>query len=180
MNNLKSMIPMILALGVLFLLGAPPKARILPHENELMSRNDALSHHLIPRVVGRLLVPFIVLFGLYVQFHGEFGPGGGFQAGAIVASGLILSSLLEGDISSFSAVPRWTLMAMAAGGAVLYGAVGIAGIVMGGNFLDYSVLSSDPMLGQQTGILIIELGVGVTVCGALLTIFHAINARGRC
>lgn len=166
-------------IGVLFLLGAPIGERFQRPSNEGASLDVTLSHHLIPRVVGRLLIPLIVLFGLYVQFHGEFGPGGGFQAGAIIAAGIMLYTLLEGEQRSFSAVPRWTLMAMAAGGAVLYGSVGVAGIVMGGNFLDYSVLTKDPVLGQQIGILIIEAGVGVTVCGALLAIFHAINARVR-
>lgn len=166
-------------IGVLFLLGAPNGKDNQPSSNESESLNVTLSHHVIPRVVGRLLIPFIVLFGLYVQFHGEFGPGGGFQAGSIIAAGIILYSLLEGEQLAFAAMPRWTLMAMAGGGAVLYGAVGIAGIAMGGNFLDYSVLTKDPVLGQQIGILIIEAGVGVTVCGALLAIFHAINARVR-
>jgi len=167
-------------IGVLFLLGVPRGEGHQPPGNGAAPPDVALSHHLIPRVVGRLIFPFIVLFGLYVQFHGEFGPGGGFQGGAIIAAGIVLYTLLEGENSSFSAVPRWTLVAMAAGGAILYGAVGIAGMVMGGNFLNYSVLSNDPVLGQQMGILIIEAGVGITVCGALLTIFHVINAREHC
>ena len=35
---------------------------------------------IILRVVARAFIPFILLFGLYVQFHGDYGPGGGFQA----------------------------------------------------------------------------------------------------
>ena len=141
------------------------------------SVNHGLRHHLIPQVVGRLLVPFIVLFGLYVQFHGEYGPGGGFQAGAIIASAFILHALLEGESAALLVIPRGVLLGMAAGGALLYGAVGLAGIAMGGNFLDYSVLLDDPVKGQQIGIIVIEAGVGITVCGALLSIFHAFAAR---
>jgi multicomponent Na+:H+ antiporter subunit B len=55
--------------------------------------------------------------------------------------------------------------------------VGLACIWLGGNFLDYSVLSADPVSGQQLGILLIEAGVGMAVCGALLSIFHAFAAR---
>jgi multicomponent Na+:H+ antiporter subunit B len=157
-------------IGVLFLLGTKTSA-IKPSENH------GLRHHLIPQVVGRLLVPFIVLFGLYVQFHGEYGPGGGFQAGAIIATGFILHALLEGEAAALRALPRGALLGMTAGGAMLYGIVGLAGIVFGGNFLDYSVLHSDPVKGQQLGILAIEAGVGITVCGALLSIFHAFTAR---
>lgn len=165
--------------GVLFLLQTPNRktgSRVPPAPIQSDAKLG-LDHHLIPKVVGRLLIPFIVLFGLYVQFHGEFGPGGGFQAGALVAAGFILHALLEGEDNALTAVPQWVLMLMVAGGAILFGAVGLAGIVLGGSFLDYSVLASDPVLGQQIGILVIELGVGITVFGGLLSIFHAFAAR---
>jgi len=165
-------------IGVLFILGGRRGQKSPPsNSNTLLSTAHGLRHHLIPKVVGLLLVPFIVLFGLYVQFHGEYGPGGGFQAGAIVAAGIILYALLEGEEQALKAIPRSALMGMVIGGAMLYGAVGIAGIALGGNFLDYSVLADNPVSGQQIGILIIELGVGLTVCGALLSIFHAFAAR---
>lgn len=161
-------------IGVLFILGVkPPEGR--RHDPEA----SGLKHHLIPQVVGRLLIPFIVLFGLYVQFHGEYGPGGGFQAGALIASGVILYALLEGEAAALRALPQSVLMGLLIGGACLYGGVGIVCMLLGGNFLDYSVLSSNPVLGQQLGILIIEAGVGMAVCGALLTIFHAFASRPR-
>ena len=161
--------------GVLFILGVrPPSGQAV----KLRDEDSGLRHHLIPQVVGRLLVPFIVLFGLYVQFHGEYGPGGGFQAGAIVATGIILYALLEGEAEALRAVPRSVLLGLVVGGALLYGAVGVVCMLMGGAFLEYSVLASDPVFGQQLGILIIEAGVGMAVCGALLSIFHAFAARG--
>ena len=160
-------------IGVLFILSVRP-ARPVEQRSE---ESSGLRHHLIPQVVGRLLVPFIVLFGLYVQFHGEYGPGGGFQAGAIIATGVILYALLEGEAEALRAVPRSVLLGMVVGGALLYGAVGVTCMLMGGAFLDYSVLAADPVFGQRLGILIIEAGVGMAVCGALLTIFHAFAAR---
>lgn len=162
-------------IGVLFLLGARAKERQdLPAPVAL-----GLRHYLIPRMVGRLLIPFILLFGLYVQFHGEYGPGGGFQAGALVAASIILYALLEGENRALQVLPRGVLTGMIAGGALLYGAVGVAGMLLGGKFLDYSVLSSDPVSGQHLGILLIEAGVGITVTGVLLSIFHAFAARGK-
>lgn len=166
-------------IGVLFIFSAGRGKYSLPNNGRSTSTSSGLRHHLIPKVVGHLLIPFIVLFGLYVLFHGEFGPGGGFQGGAIIATGIILYALLEGEAAALKALPRSALMGMMAGGALLYGAVGIAGIVRGGNFLDYSVLTGDPVQGQQIGILIIEIGVGLTVCGALLSIYHAFAARGQ-
>jgi multicomponent Na+:H+ antiporter subunit B len=159
-------------IGVLFILGVPPQGDHAP-----APESAGLRHHLIPQVVGRLLIPFIVLFGLYVQFHGEYGPGGGFQAGALIATGVILYALLDGEEAALRAVPRPLLMALVIGGASLYGGVGLLCILLGGNFLEYSVLSSDPVAGQQIGILLIEAGVGMAVCGALLSIFHAFAAR---
>jgi multicomponent Na+:H+ antiporter subunit B len=162
-------------IGVLFLLAGPRTSDPAAPAN--VAEVPGLSHHLIPRVVGRLLVPFIVLFGLYVQFHGDYGPGGGFQAGALVAAGLILHALLEGEAAALRAVHQRFLVGLIAAGALLYAGVGVAGMLLGGNFLDYSVLATDAVAGQHLGILLIELGVGITVTGVLLAIFHAFAAR---
>ncbi len=162
-------------IGVLFLLSAGKPRRDI---DALADPDDGLRHHLIPRVVGRLLIPFILLFGLYVQFHGEYGPGGGFQAGAIIAAAIILYSLLEGERAALEVLSPRVLMGLVAGGALLYGAVGVAGMLLGGQFLDYSVLAADPVTGQQMGIILIEAGVGITVTGVLLSIYHAFAARG--
>lgn len=161
------------AIGVLFILGARPDRQ--PIARRIGS--SGLRHHLIPQVVGRLLIPFIVLFGLYVQFHGEYGPGGGFQAGAIVATGIILYALLEGEAAALRVIPRSILLGLVVGGALLFGGVGVVCMLMGGVFLDYSVLSTDPVFGRLVGIIIIEAGVGMAVCGALLSIFHAFASR---
>lgn len=160
-------------IGVLFILDA----RRGIGEMYEPRHKTGLQHHHIPQNVGRLLIPLIVLFGLYVQFHGEYSAGGGFQAGAIIATGVILYALLEGESAALNAIPRSVLMGLTVGGALLYGFVGVLCMILGGNFLEYSVLASDPVAGQQRGIILIELGVGMAVCGALLSIFHAFAAR---
>ncbi len=160
------------AIGVLFILDA--RKGIGP---EYEMDEVGLKHHLIPKAVGGLLVPFVLLFGLYVQFHGEYGPGGGFQAGAIVATAIILYSLLEGEKAALRAVPRSAQLAMVVGGASLFGFVGVLCLFMGGTFLDYSVLLEDQVMARQIGIIAIEAGVGMAVCGALLSIYHAFAAR---
>ena len=166
---------MIAGIGVLFVLSAGHD-RLLPKRPE-PTLDTALKHHLVPQVVGRLMIPFIVLFGLYTQFHGEYGPGGGFQAGALIAAGLILYSLIEGEQAALELTPPNLMFALALGGALLYGAVGIVTMLMGGTFLDYSVLLEDPVAGQHLGIIVIELGVGLAVTGVLLTIYHAFASR---
>lgn len=161
-------------IGVLSILGDPIKNR-----QHRPAHNRGLRHYLIPRLVGRMLIPFIILFGLYVQFHGEYSPGGGFQAGALVAAAIILYALLEGEDKALQVIPMRVLYIMMASGALLYGGVGVAALLMGGNFLDYNVLASTPVAGQQWGILLIEMGVGLTVTGVLITIFHAFAARSN-
>lgn len=163
-------------IGVLSILGVR-HTLVEMTSSELDARQRSLRHHLIPRVVGRGMVPLILLFALYVQFHGEYGPGGGFQAGAIAAAAIILYSLLEGDDRGRELVPEGLLHLMLAGGALLFGGVGVVCMLLGGNFLDYSVLAEVPSEGQHRGLILIELGVGVTVSGVLLTVFHAFARR---
>ncbi|MEO7056744.1 MAG: Na(+)/H(+) antiporter subunit B [Caldimonas sp.] len=138
-----------------------------------------MSDHLIVRVVSRLLIPFILLFALYVQFHGDFGPGGGFQAGVILASAMILYALVF-DLGEVRAVaPDWLVETMMAAGVVIYAGVGVAALLLGGNFLDYSVLSHDTVHGQERGIFWVEVGVAVTVSGVMLKIFYMFADRRR-
>lgn len=133
---------------------------------------------LVLRVVGRLLIPTILLFALYVQFHGDFGPGGGFQAGVMAAAGIIFYSLIHGLVATRRIVPDWVVETMVAAGVLIYAAVGLAGILAGGHYLDYSVLSSDPIHGQHRGIFWVEVGVAVTVCGVMLKIYYMFASRG--
>lgn len=132
----------------------------------------------ILRVVGRTLIPFIVLFGLYVQFHGDFGPGGGFQAGVIIAAGFVLYGLIYGLEALRTLVPLRALEVAVSVGVLLYAGVGLLTIGLGGNFLDYNALDPHhPAHGQHLGILMIEAGVGITVTSAMLGIYYMFAGR---
>ncbi|MEE9596870.1 MAG: Na(+)/H(+) antiporter subunit B [Acidiferrobacterales bacterium] len=138
-----------------------------------------MRHHFILRIVAKLLIPLILLFALYVQFHGDFGPGGGFQAGVIFGAGFILYALIFGvETAKKIAHPR-IVRVMVAAGVLLYGAVGLVSLLLGGSYLDYSVLADDPVQGQHLGIFVIELGVGTTVAAVMITIFFTFASRGR-
>jgi multicomponent Na+:H+ antiporter subunit B len=138
-----------------------------------------MSDQVILRVAVKIIVPMILLYALYVQFHGDFGPGGGFQAGVIFAAGIILYGLVFGLRRAQKVFPTWVARLMAASGVLLYAGVGIASLLLGGRYLDYSVLAHDPHHGQHYGILLVELGVVITVCGVMITIFYFFAARGR-
>ena len=133
---------------------------------------------LILRVVGKLMIPFILLFALYVQFHGDFGPGGGFQAGVIIAAGIIFYGLIHGIDTIRRIVPGWLVETALASGVLNYAGVGVAGLFFGGNYLDYFVLDHDPVHGQHRGIFWVEVGVATTVSGVMLKIFYVFASRG--
>jgi multicomponent Na+:H+ antiporter subunit B len=135
--------------------------------------------HRILRIVGKFLIPLIMLFALYVQFHGDFGPGGGFQAGVIFASAFIIHTLLFGVESTMKVAPEWLLKIIAASGVLLYALVGVAGMMLGANFLDYDVLAGTPIGGQHLGIFLVELGVGLTVASVMMLMFFTFAARGE-
>lgn len=133
----------------------------------------------IIRVVGKVLIPFIVLFAFYTQFHGDFGPGGGFQAGVILAAAFVLYALIFGLAQTLSKVSDRTFEVLAALGVLLYAGTGLASLALGGDFLDYDVLAHDPHHGQHYGILLVELGVGFTVTSVMVVIFASFADRGR-
>lgn len=160
------------ALAVMLLLGIQKGSEYRPPFN-------SVDDQIILKVVVKLLIPLILIYGLYVQFHGDFGAGGGFQAGVIFATGFVLYDLAFGQKQARTVIsPAW-LPRLAALGVLIYGGVGLVSLLNGKAFLDYSALSQDPVHGQHLGILLVELGVGVTVFSVILLIFFAISGRKR-
>ena len=131
----------------------------------------------ILRVISKIMIPFILVFALYVQFHGDYGPGGGFQAGVILAAGMIFYSLIFGLKIIQKIVTSTFLETLLAIGILLYGTVGLINIILHKNFLDYSSLNQDEVLAQEIGIFIVEIGVGITVFAVMLSIFYKFSDR---
>ena len=151
----------------------------------------------IIRVITKLLIPYILLFAFYVQFHGDFGPGGGFQAGVIFAAALILYGLVFGLERVKRVAPPKMVEKLIALGLIVYAGTGFLTIALGGNFLDYNVLEHHWMTdwpesvdflpgegphhflpsGQHLGIFVVELGVGITVTAVMTIIFYAFAGR---
>ena len=135
--------------------------------------------YFVLRVIAKLLIPFMLLFALYVQFHGDVGPGGGFQAGVVCAAAVLFYGLIFGLPAARELVPDAVVESMLALGVLLFAGVGVAGLLLGGNYLDYFVLAADPVAGQHRGILLVELGVLITVSSVMLKIFYIFAGRGR-
>lgn len=135
-----------------------------------MTRKD---ENPIVSLVSRVVSPFIMLFALYVIFHGHYSPGGGFQGGTMLAAAVLLIRLSAGkDISNLQFKRSWGTP-LGSLGVFIYFFTGLMAMLLGGNYLDYSFLP----LGHEAaavrgwGILIIELGVGLAVMGILIAIY---------
>ena len=136
-----------------------------------------MKDYLVLRVIAKLMIPFMLLFALYVQFHGDFGPGGGFQAGVIAAAAIVFYAVIYGLPAARAVVPDWLVETMVGTGVLLYAGVGVAGLLLGGNYLDYFVLGHDPVHGQHRGIFWVEMGVLITVAGVMLKVFYLFAGR---
>ncbi|MGU9963444.1 MAG: DUF4040 domain-containing protein [Candidatus Halichondribacter symbioticus] len=135
-------------------------------------------NHLILRVVTKMLVGLIILYAFYVQFHGDFSPGGGFQAGIIIAVAFILYGLVFGQNAVYQTLSPWVVHKILALGVLIYIGTGLATMALGGAFLDYGVFAPHhPSHGQHWGILAVELGVGITVAGVMISIYYVFSAR---
>ncbi len=159
-------------LGVLALLGF---RRTKEQEEE--HQVAPLYQHKILRVISKMLIPAILLFALYVQFHGDFGPGGGFQAGVIFAAAIILYAMVFGLAAARQVFKEEYIKLLAAIGVLLYGSVGVVSMLSGKNFLDYDALADNPIAGQHLGILLVELGVGITVTAVMISLFFTFSGR---
>jgi multicomponent Na+:H+ antiporter subunit B len=138
-----------------------------------------MDHHFILRVVSKMLIPPILLYALYVQFHGDFGPGGGFQAGVIFAVGFILYGLVYGLDHLRRVAPPGVVRAGIALGVLLYAGTGAYSLFKGKNYLDYAALADaeHAVGGQHLGILLVEAGVGLTVASVMIAVFMAFASR---
>lgn len=134
---------------------------------------------LILRVGTKLILPFMLLFAFYVQFHGDYGPGGGFQAGVIMAGMVILYALVFGIAKAKRIAPQALVERLVPFGVLIYASTGIVGLLHGRNYLDYAPLAHEPVHGHEWGIFSVEMGVLITVSATMIAIFYAFVERGR-
>lgn len=134
---------------------------------------------LILETAFRVLVPFTLVYGIYVLTHGEFSPGGGFQAGALLAAGIVLARLIQGRDTAFNIKGEHAVV-LAGFGTFIYALTGFLPLFFGGNFLDYSYL---PFPAEELhelhamGILMIEIGVTICVMMTIIDILDVVTER---
>lgn len=132
----------------------------------------------IVKTLARLLMPFIMVYALYVVMHGHYSPGGGFQGGVILAAGFVLLVITHGLAQMRKRMSEKLAVGISSIGVLIYAGTGVLCLILGGNYLDYSrlskilVVSSDH--ARSYGILCVEVGVALAVMAVMCTIFFAI------
>ena len=134
-----------------------------------------MNDQMILRIGAKTLFPFIIVYGLYVIFHGDLSPGGGFQGGVIIAAAFILYGLIHGGPAMRRILPRRVSDTLAACGVLLYAGTGMFCLLSGRRFLDYSAITpANEAGGDVWGMGLVEYGVGFTVSMVMVTIYNEI------
>lgn len=139
-----------------------------------------MKEQVVLRVIAKLLIPFILLFGFYVIIHGEVSPGGGFQGGVILASAFILYGIIFGTKESQRVLSSRVSDALMSVGVFVYAGVGVAAMILGGTYLDYNRFDlMNPPAGQALGIFLVEIGIAITVAAVMITLFNELAMRKK-
>jgi multicomponent Na+:H+ antiporter subunit B len=138
-----------------------------------------MKHDIILRIGTKLVLPFILLFALYVHFHGDYGPGGGFQAGVIIAGMVILHALVFGVKAAKLLAPPAIVERLIPAGVLIFLAAGFPALLAGKAYLDYRVYGHDALHAHEWGVFLVEAGVIVTVSSTMIAIFYAFTGRGQ-
>ncbi len=130
-----------------------------------------LKKHKILKLTTNFIIPFIVVFALFIQINGEASPGGGFQAGAIFASGVIAIDIIYGREQFQTLAKNKHLLKFSALGVAIYALTGLLCLIFGAEYLNYYALTLNSQTAQSLGIIVIELGVGLCVASTLSLLY---------
>ncbi len=161
------------------------KGGLYPRESVDFERIDLqwVPHDLIIKTTCRMIIPFIQIFALYVIAHGHHSPGGGFQGGVILGASIIIFAISHNLRSSTNRISERTAVFLCTLGVFLYAATGGLSLLLGSNFLDYSALSQifgvDPVTARSHGILLVEIGVGMTVMAVMIILYYNLASAGK-
>ncbi len=127
----------------------------------------------ILQTASKILVPVIFLFGAYIFINGHLTPGGGFQGGAIIASGVTLMFLANPNMEFNHRLVSF-IESISGLSFVL---IGILGIVFAGGFLDNRILELGTFgkLLSAGSIPIIYVFIGLKVGAELSSIVGTLN-----
>jgi multicomponent Na+:H+ antiporter subunit B len=149
--------------------------RHLRDEDDEIERSRSLAEHRFAgasdslRLMSLILIPLLVSLGVYLVLHGALTPGGGFQAGVVLAAGP-LAILLAGRYLALKRVaPEWALEAVDSAGAAAYTLIGLGGLIFAGVYLkNFLPLGTSGHLLSAGMMPLNSIAVGLEVTGAFL------------
>ena len=159
--------------------------RELPSDSRDFERIDLMwvPYDLIVKTSSRLIVPFSQIFALYVIAHGHHSPGGGFQGGVILGASIILYAICHNLRSSLTHISEKLAVLLCGLGVLIYAGTGLLSLLYGANYLDYSALSQllgvDPVTARSHGILMVEIGVGISVMAVMVSLYYNLASAGK-
>lgn len=155
-----------------------PKDKVVPEQKLYKKEPD-----LIVETTCRLMIPVIQLFALYVVAHGHHSPGGGFQGGVIFGASFILLALARDLQAAQKWVPENRILNLAGIGIFIYAGFGFLCLLLGSNFLDYSILHKmmgvTPIEARSHSMLGVEIGVAFTVAAIMFSIYSNLASKGE-
>jgi len=130
-------------------------------------------------VMISIIEPLILIYAMYVLFHGEVSLGGGFQAGALIGMTYLLDIMAVGREKPIFRMPKFLSAALAGLGPLIYALTGIVSIIGGGLYLEYNKFPFPIHQGElhSIGITAVEIGVTIGVAGTIITILNALTER---
>ena len=168
-------------IAVIIMLRLFKKQKKIPFIKE---EEDDSQPDLIIQTVTRLLIPFIQIFALYVVTHGHHSPGGGFQGGVILGASYILLGISFNLKAILSRISEKRNILCGNIGVLIYAGIGVLCLVLGANYLDYSVLESiipgiSASEARSYGILGVEIGVAIAVMAIMVAIYANLSSSGK-
>lgn len=135
-----------------------------------------LKYFSVLKIVVSFIIPYLILYAIYIQLNGEVSPGGGFQAGVIFASGIIAFDLINGTKKTCEFFSQKALIICGIFGVLIYASTGLVSFLFDDNYLNYNSIAkilwvNNPLTGQHIGIFFIEIGVGLTVSSIMCLIY---------
>ena len=135
-----------------------------------------LKYFSVLKIVFSFIIPYLILYAIYIQLNGEVSPGGGFQAGVIFASGIIAFDLINGTKKTCEFFSQKALIIYGIFGVLIYASTGLVSFLFDDNYLNFNSIAktpwvNHPLTGQHIGIFFIEIGVGLTVSSIMCLIY---------
>ncbi|MDF9746032.1 MnhB domain-containing protein [Natrinema salsiterrestre] len=141
------------------------------------SIDDTYTESQVIMTAVKIIAPFTLTYGLFMTFHGGDAPGGGFQGGTIVGVTVLMLAFAFGIEPTRQWLRNTFLVGIITGGVVIFGAVGLAMVALGGDFLEFARISA--ALGQKPkwGLEAVEIGgISLIVTGTIISLFFTMAA----